>query len=54
VGVKLFVLAAVTRNDVPLAAIARAVVPYRIALLVAGALMMAFPIIALLLPQRFS
>lgn len=51
VGVNLYVLSAITRQRIPLADIARAAFPYWVTLLIGTALIIAFPQIALWLPQ---
>lgn len=51
VGMNIFVLAAITHNDVAAADIAKAAIPYWLLLLVGTALLTAFPSIALFLPQ---
>lgn len=51
VGMNIFVLAAITHNDVAASDIAKAAIPYWLLLLVGTALLTAFPSIALFLPQ---
>ena len=53
VGINLFVLAAITRQEVPFGQIARAAIPYWLLMILATGLLVAFPTIALWLPSLF-
>jgi len=51
VGLNLFVLSAISDNEVSITSVARATLPYWLLMLVAAGILVAFPQIALIIPE---